>query len=580
MGNLFPSASPPMAIVSSILFFSAYLFYRWLLPKPIKGIPYNEHATKSIFGDIPDMLQHVKHHKTITDWMEGQNLRHNSPIAQAFSNLFQKPVVIVNDFKEAQDILVRRGKEFDKPDMISDVLYGLAHEHHTLLKSSDDRFKLQRKWLQDIMSPSFLHGVAGPHLHKTFMELIDLWLEKMRLSGPEQHPFSVKTDITHSALEAIWAATFGTGAATITKRQYDLLSSLRPESIKILEDGALDIPGAERTLTFDAIIKLTGLLEGSLKSPFPRIHGTYLTYRYQGLIKVKDDLILDEINKAIARVCNDNGEQSKIVNAVDHMVQRETQQAAKDHRAPQYRSKAMIAEIFGLLLAGHDTTSTTFMWSLKWLAGHPTVQTKLRNELRSAYAAASTDGRAPTAHEIATTSIQYLDACIEEFVRYSQTAPFTSRTTTTDAVVLGHVIPKGTLVVMLGGSGGVLKPSHKIPDALRSPAYRNARGGKVGEWEESSPEKMAAFNPERWLRTDTDGNVVFDSTLGPHLGFGGGPRACFGRKLAYLELRLAIVLVLWHFELQKVPDHLDSPEPMEQLTHLPVQCYLKLAPAP
>lgn len=81
-----------------------------------------------------------------------QNLRHNSPIVQAFFNLLQKPIVIINDFKESQDILMRRGKEFDKLDMISDLLYGIAREYHTTLKSNDDRFKSQRKWLQDLIS--------------------------------------------------------------------------------------------------------------------------------------------------------------------------------------------------------------------------------------------------------------------------------------------------------------------------------------------------------------------------------------------------------------------------------------------
>lgn len=169
---------------------------------------------------------------------------------------------------------MRRGKEFDKPDMISDLLYGIAREHHTTLRSNDDRFKSQRKWLQDLMSQNFLHGVAGPHLHKTFMELMDLWQEKMRLSGSEHRPFPVKPDISHSALEAIWAAMFGTGeTATITQRQIDLLSSLKPESIKTHTDGALDIPEAERAPTFDAILKLTDTFEGVLKSPFPRIYG-------------------------------------------------------------------------------------------------------------------------------------------------------------------------------------------------------------------------------------------------------------------------------------------------------------------
>jgi len=169
---------------------------------------------------------------------------------------------------------MRRGKEFDKPDMISDLLYGIAREHHTTLKSNDERLKTQRKWLQDLMSPSFVHGVAGPHLHKTFMELMVLWQEKMRLSGTEHIPFPIKSDISHSALEAIWAALFGTGeTATITQRQIDLLSPLDFKSVKTLPNRALEFPEGGRASEFDAILRLTDTFEGVTKSPFPRIYG-------------------------------------------------------------------------------------------------------------------------------------------------------------------------------------------------------------------------------------------------------------------------------------------------------------------
>jgi cytochrome P450 len=189
------------------------------------------------------------------------------------------------------------------------------------------------------------------------------------------------------------------------------------------------------------------------------------------------------------------------------------------------------------------------------------------------------DGRIPTAKEIASLPIQYLDACIEEFMRCSKAGPMTSRTSTTDAVVLGHVIPKGTRIFMMSSGAGVLTPAHEIPDSIRSPTYQSAGGGKIGSWDESMPEEMAAFNPDRWLRTEMNGSKVFDSTLGPQMGFGAGPRGCFGRKLAYLEVRLVIVLLLWHFELQKVPEHLGGYEAIEVLTHGPIHCYVRLSAA-
>lgn len=100
LDRLHVSGSPAITITCS-LFLAAYLLYRWLLPKPIPGIPYNEPATKSIFGDISSMLEHLKTHQTVTDWMLAHNVRHNSPIVQIFP-LFRKPMVLVSDYREAQ----------------------------------------------------------------------------------------------------------------------------------------------------------------------------------------------------------------------------------------------------------------------------------------------------------------------------------------------------------------------------------------------------------------------------------------------------------------------------------------------
>lgn len=94
--------TPATIATTTALFFSAFLLYRWLLPAPIAGIPFNVEATKSIFGDIPGMMAHLKTHETIIDWIESHNSRHNSPIVQVFANLFGKPWIVIKDFREAQ----------------------------------------------------------------------------------------------------------------------------------------------------------------------------------------------------------------------------------------------------------------------------------------------------------------------------------------------------------------------------------------------------------------------------------------------------------------------------------------------
>jgi cytochrome P450 len=202
------------------------------------------------------------------------------------------------------------------------------------------------------------------------------------------------------------------------------------------------------------------------------------------------------------------------------------------------------------------------------------VQTKLRTALRTTFATACSSKRAPDAREIATTSIPYLDACLEEILRHACTGSVTSRTAIQDAVVLGAVIPKGTILIMSGAGGGILEPPFSIDDSLRSEYYHKAGGGKVGTWDVST---MQDFDPERWLvRDEKSGEMVFDGSAGPHVSFGAGLRGCYGKKMAYLELRMAVVLVLWYFELQGVPDGYGGFEGMDQLTHSPVQCYVRL----
>ncbi|KAA8626468.1 CypX Cytochrome P450 [Pyrenophora tritici-repentis] len=569
--------TPTVVLITSTLILTTFLLYRWLLPKPIPGIPFNPEATKSIFGDIPSLINHLKTHKTISDWILSHNTRHDSPIVQAFANLFGKPWVIISDYREAQDILMRRTKEFDKPDALSDIFFSIVPDHHAV-QATNDAYRSQRKLLQDLMTPSFLHGVTASKLHNNFMDLIKLWTEKMRLS--KGRSFSVKNDVYDTALGAIWATVFGIAeTTTITRNQINLLSPMKGTPLPSAVDEAVDFPRAPTPMVFDAILRLTDSLEYVLKSPFPRLTGRFMRYMpsIRTWIKLKDDVINAQISTAEKRMAHTKDNGDRFSNGVDHMLRRELMAAERQKRMPDYHSNVMVAELFGLLIAGHDTTSTTLLWAMKLLAADQVVQSKLRSALQSGFAAAYSEDRVPNAQEIVTTQSHYLDACIEEILRCAQTAIIPSRNAVTDAVVLGHVIPKGTRVMMCGNGGGILTPSFEIDSALRSKSYHNADGGKVGIWDSEGIKK---FKPDRWLQYDQATDcTIFNAAAGPHLLFGAGPRSCFGRRLAHLELRLAIVLILWSFELQPVPERYGSWEAMEQLTHSPIQCYVKLIEA-
>ena len=49
-----------------------------------------------------------------------------------------------------------------------------------------------------------------------------------------------------------------------------------------------------------------------------------------------------------------------------------------------------------------------------------------------------------------------------------------------------------------------------------------------------------------------------------------------GRKIAELELRMVIVLLVWNFEFKPTPPELSSHRAVDMATHHPQQCYVRL----
>lgn len=229
----------------------------------------------------------------------------------------------------------------------------------------------------------------------------------------------------------------------------------------------------------------------------------------------------------------------------------------------------------GFLIAGHETTSTALLWAFKFLADSQTSQIKLREALRSAHASAYVEKRAPTVEEITRTNIPYLDAIMEEVTRRSSTVSFLSRQCDRETSILGHHIPKDTIIVMFNRGPSFTEPGFQIKEEVRNASCQAAdkRSGSRNEWD---PENMADFVPERWLVEDEKGQSSFNASAGPTLAFSVGTRACWGRRLAYLEMRIIISLIFWNFELQPCPPKLSRYDAEDQLAYKPKQCFVRL----
>lgn len=170
----------------------------------------------------------------------------------------------------------------------------------------------------------------------------------------------------------------------------------------------------------------------------------------------------------------------------------------------------------------------------------------------------------------------YLDAVIEEITRCSQTASIVVRKAVHDTQLLGYHIPKGMNVYFLANGPGYIGPvdqNDEISESVRSLTSRGSKDRAIPNWD---PADVFEFRPDRCIKENNEGLQSFNNQAGPVMQFDAGIRGCFGRKLAYLEIRTVLVLLIWTFELLPVPEKLGTYKAFDSLTHKAKACYLIL----
>lgn len=69
-------------------------------------------------------------------------------------------MLLLSDFREAQDILLRRNKEFDHGERNLAAFRGVLGNHHIGMRTRDPQFKANRELVKDLMTPNFLNTVS------------------------------------------------------------------------------------------------------------------------------------------------------------------------------------------------------------------------------------------------------------------------------------------------------------------------------------------------------------------------------------------------------------------------------------
>ncbi len=181
---------------------------------------------------------------------------------------------------------------------------------------------------------------------------------------------------------------------------------------------------------------------------------------------------------------------------------------AKDAEVGDFTEAEVIAEMTGMLFAGHETTTSALMWTLYALATNPDWLQKLQVEVDGAL-----NGAAPQIGML--TEMPLLTRVLKEALRMYPPAWVTTRKAIASDQLGDFAMPKPQIVLI------------NIYGLHHSPKYWDA---------------PQTFNPDRFL---TEANIP----KGAYLPFGTGPRKCIGEQLAMTELQMLLASIVQRYTL-------------------------------
>jgi hypothetical protein len=326
-----------------------YALYRFLLPKPLPNIPYDHDGARNIFGDIPAMIREGG--QAPLDWLITRATSSGSgPLSQVFLLPLGKPVLLLMDFHESSDVMMRR-KEWDRSDWSIDFLKGILPKHQINLKTGPE-WKSHRRLLQDLMSPAFLYDTAAPNMYRGVEKLVALWQCKADLA--QGKPFDAAQDVFFTALDGVIEFGYGEG---FSHRSVDpQLAALRGgkaattdtyKDTTVEGQAVVEFQQAPVNDTIIALLQVADAIQDVGQWPIPRLgwwwYWTKSSSRRDAALR--HNFNKQQVDLAVERLQEQGDGAGKFHSAIDCMIDRERRLAEKEGRQAVYWSEVMDNEV-------------------------------------------------------------------------------------------------------------------------------------------------------------------------------------------------------------------------------------------
>ncbi|KAH7325259.1 cytochrome P450 [Rhizoctonia solani] len=206
----------------------------------------------------------------------------------------------------------------------------------------------------------------------------------------------------------------------------------------------------------------------------------------------------------------------------------------------QMTEEEILAQVNGLIFAGHDTTSGGLARTLHLLAQYPDVQAQLRAEVREAHGLYGKD-----LDYDQFNSLKYLDAVCRESLRLWSPAQLTERVAMKDWNLPLHYPVKSK-------DGKRMITNLHVPKGTHMYLSLGSANRDKQTWGEDAEQ----FNPDRWLQP-LPSSVVESKIPGVYsnlMTFSGGPRSCLGFKFSQLEMKVVLSTLISTFKFGLGPE--------------------------
>jgi cytochrome P450 len=213
--------------------------------------------------------------------------------------------------------------------------------------------------------------------------------------------------------------------------------------------------------------------------------------------------------------------QERLENSPDKNDLLSTFLAIRDEETGEPMEDREIAEeVLGMIIGGHETSSTALTWIFYELDKNPAVEAKMVEEIQRV-----TENQQLEFEKV--QELKYTKAVIQEAMRLHPPLWFENRNTLREVELGDSILPKGSMVIL-----------------SRYALHRNSKVWK-------NPD---LFDPNRFY-PETPDTINGFKTSGAYIPFSSGPRVCIGRHFAMMEIIVILCTLLQKFRIRVSSDN-------------------------